>query len=111
MFKVQALGFGLLIPTLLGASVLVGIGLLNNLDEAKRYPQYWLRNNAVVVTSGTTSSGQFKFNAGRARMVEAAYVVVLIVLALCLLVLCFLARLHYLRAQGHKGCVLESSGG
>jgi hypothetical protein len=44
-------------------------------------------------------------------MVEAAYVVVLIVLALCLLVLCFLARLHYLRAQGHKGCVLDSSGG
>ena len=40
--KVQALGFGLLVPTLLGASVLVGIGLLNNLDEAKRYPQYWL---------------------------------------------------------------------
>ena len=40
--QVHALGFGLLVPTLIGSSGLVAVALLNNLPASgKQYPQYW----------------------------------------------------------------------
>ena len=38
---VVSMGFGLAVPTLLGASTLVAVGCLNNLDGTRQYPQYW----------------------------------------------------------------------
>jgi len=39
--KLYELGFGLLAPTASGASVLVAVALLNNLDKDRSYPTHW----------------------------------------------------------------------
>ena len=39
--SLHELGFQLLVPTLSGASILVAVGLGNNLFRGRRYPQYW----------------------------------------------------------------------
>ena len=38
---------------------------------------------------------------------EAVYIIAAVIILICVMVLCFLALLHYRRRQGHKGCVLE----
>ena len=41
--ELQAMGFQLLIPTSIGATILVMVGVLfNNLFKGRSYPKYWL---------------------------------------------------------------------